>query len=108
MGALALSQSDRKKRARRKKLRMRQKLPAAEALPRAVDGAAAEHAILRVLRGSCACMIGQHAQQSADRELAEVDRSATAARDDAVLLVGVDDDEVVDRRAALVADHAIT
>ena len=73
----------------------RARSPAAESLPRRDRRVVAQHVVFGVLCRRRARVIRQEAQARAHRIAREVDRSAIAARDDAVLLVGIDDDEVV-------------
>src|SRR5437867_7322434 len=81
--------------------------PAAEALPDLHGAALAQHLVFGVLGRSGAGVIGEDAHERADGEAREVDRAAAAPRDDAVLLVGVGDDQVLDRLARGIADDAI-
>src|SRR5260221_7408639 len=82
--------------------------PAPEPLPGVCHLAAAKDLVLPMLRGSRAGMVGQDAKPRADREALEVDRAPVAARDNAVLLVRLGDDQVGDRLAGGIADHAVT
>src|SRR5262245_50163402 len=89
------------------KLRARKRLPAAEALPLLGGLAITHQPVLAELGRGGAGVVGEDAQQRADGKALEVDRAAAAPRDDAMLLVGVGDDEVVDRPAPHVANHSI-
>src|SRR5688572_29639624 len=82
-------------------------LPAAETLPDLDGLAVAKHLVLGMLRGRGAGVVRQDAHERAHRVALEVDRTPAAAGDDPVLLVGIHDDEVLDRVAVRVADQPI-
>ena len=84
------------------------KSPPAEARPdRVYLRVAIDDVIAVVLRRRGARMIGQDAQQRADRILRGIDSAAAATADDAVLLIGRDHQQIVQRRAGDVAHHAV-
>jgi hypothetical protein len=60
-----------------------------------------------VLRRGGAGMVRQDPQQRADGKARDIDRPAASIGDDAMLLVGADDDEVAERPSALVAGQAV-
>src|SRR4051812_2613024 len=80
--------------------------PAVEAIPHVERAIVAQDAILAVLRGSGAGMVGQDAQARADREAREIDRTTVATRDDPMLLVHLAQDHV-EGPALHVANQAI-
>ena len=68
-----------------------------------------DHVIARMLGRRRTRVIGQNAQQRADRKAQRIDRPCVASRDDAVLLIGRDDDEiVVECPPAHIAHEAVT
>src|SRR5688500_17767856 len=84
-------------------------LPAAEARPRSFYyGLVRDHVVVRMLCGGRARVIRQDAKERADRKAAELDRSAVALGDDAVLLVRFGYDEVVDRPSSQIAYETVT
>src|SRR4051812_12718855 len=76
--------------------------PAVETFPDLQRAVVAQHLVLVVLRGRGARVVGQDSQARADGEASEVDGTAVAAHHDAVLLVRLRDDQVVERLAAQV------
>src|SRR5258706_6882289 len=81
--------------------------PAVHALPAADAFAPRKHLVAFELRGGRARMVGKDAHDRPDGEALEVDRPPAAARDDAVLLVGVGDDQILDRLAVEPAHDAV-
>src|SRR6185503_14213758 len=82
-------------------------LPAVEPLPPLQDFASPiHHMVADVLRAGRASVVREDAHAGADRQRGRF--ASRTVRDDSVLLVRIDDDQVVDRAAIDVADDTVT